>query len=117
MTRWVREPERGSVTAELAVALPAVALLLVLLLLVGSASSARLRCADAARAGARAAALGEPDSEVSRVARHLAGDDAAVAVRRDGDWVTVVVSLAVAGGALGLGSLQAEGSATAWVEP
>ncbi len=115
--RRVRDPEQGSVTAELAVALPAVALLLVALLLVGAVSSARLRCADAARAGARAAALGEVDTEVARVARHIAGDDAAVSVRRDGEWATVVVALGVGGGALGMGPMRAEESATAWVEP
>ncbi|WP_456847646.1 TadE/TadG family type IV pilus assembly protein, partial [Cellulomonas sp. P5_C6] len=51
--------DRGSVTAELAVGLPAVALLLVAVLTVGAAAVAQTRCTDGARAGARAAALGE----------------------------------------------------------
>ena len=43
--------DRGSVTAELAVGLPAVVLLLVALLTVASAAIAQTRCTDAARAG------------------------------------------------------------------
>ena len=51
--------EAGTVTAELAVALPAVVLLAVLLALTGQAVIAQVRCTDAARAAARLAARGE----------------------------------------------------------
>lgn len=87
--------DRGSVTAELAVGLPAVVVLLVALLTVASAAVEQTRCTDAARAGARSAALGEPDGNVVATARRLAGDGAAVAVSRSEGWVTVTVSDAV----------------------
>jgi len=107
--------DRGSVTAELAVGLPAVVLLLVALLTVASAAVAQTRCTDAARAGARAAALGEPDGEVVATARRLAGDGAAVSVSRSEGWVTVTVSDAV--GSWSGTPLRAHASAVARAEP
>jgi hypothetical protein len=109
--------ERGSVTAELAVGLPAVVLLLVALLTIASTAIAQTRCTDAARAGARAAALREPDGAVRATARRLAGDEATVAVSRAGDWVTVEVSSAVASGAWGSSPLRARATAVSRVEP
>ncbi|MGO2180660.1 MAG: hypothetical protein ACTH5I_18920, partial [Cellulosimicrobium funkei] len=44
--------ERGAVTAELAVALPAVVLVLVVVLTLAAAAGAQMRSADAARAAA-----------------------------------------------------------------
>lgn len=113
----MRARDRGSVTAELALALPAVTMLLATVLVLGSAAIGQLRCADAARAGARAAALGEPAAQVAAVAAHLAGDGAIVAVDRDGGWVTVTVSSPVGAGPLGGGPLRARASAAARVEP
>jgi hypothetical protein len=109
--------DRGSVTAELAVGLPAVALLLVALLTVASAAVAQTRCTDAARAGARAAALGEPDGAVASTARRLAGPDSSTAVSRAGQWVTVEVSSQVGPGLWAASSLRARASAVARVEP
>lgn len=109
--------ERGSVTAELAVGLPAVVLLLVALLTVASSAVAQTRCTDAARAGARAAALGEADGTVVAVARRLAGGDAAVAVIRADEWVTVTVSAAVGSGSWAGSPLRAGAEAVARVEP
>ena len=48
----------GTVTAELAVALPGVVLLAVALLVAGQAAIGEVRCTDAARAGARAGGPG-----------------------------------------------------------
>ena len=107
--------DRGSVTAELAVGLPAVVLLLVALLTVASAAVAQTRCTDAARAGARSAALGEPDGEVVATARRLAGVGAEVAVSRAEGWVTVTVSDAV--GAWRGTPLRAHAAAVARAEP
>ncbi|KQY47103.1 TadE family type IV pilus minor pilin [Cellulomonas sp. Root137] len=107
--------DRGSVTAELAVGLPAVVVLLVALLTVASAAVAQTRCTDAARAGARSAALGEPDGEVVATARRLAGDGAAVAVSRSEGWVTVTVSDAV--GSWRGTPLRAHATAVARAEP
>ncbi|QTE29714.1 TadE family type IV pilus minor pilin [Pengzhenrongella sicca] len=117
----VRRREAGSVTAELAVALPAVTLLLLALLVLGAAAAGQLRCADAARAGARAAALGETAAEIAAIAERLAGDGATVAVTGTGTgtdgWVTVTVSRPIAAGPFGAGPLHAHASASARVEP
>ncbi|MBB2922379.1 TadE family type IV pilus minor pilin [Cellulomonas cellasea] len=109
--------ERGSVTAELAVALPAVVLLLVAVLVLVASALTQLRCADAARAGARAAAIGDDESGVRATAARVAGPDADVTVARSGDWVTVSVSDAVVSRGMRTGPLVARASAVAWVEP
>lgn len=109
--------ERGSVTAELALALPAVVLLLAAVLVLGSAATGQLRCADAARAGARAAALGEDTAAITAIAGRLAGSGASVGVDRGGGWVTVTVSRSVVAGPFGGGPLRAQASAVARVEP
>ena len=109
--------ERGSVTAELALALPAVTLLLAAVLVLGSAAVGQLRCADAARAGARAASLGEETAEVAAIAKRVAGDGATIAITRDRAWVTVTVSRSVVSGPLAGGPLRAKASSVARVEP
>lgn len=109
--------ERGAVTAELAIVLPAVVVLLLACAVLGAAVLGQIRCADAARAGARAAAIGESEEQVVAVAQQLAGDEAAVTVSREGAWVVVEVSRPVAGDLLGLRGLSASATARAWVEP
>jgi Flp pilus assembly protein TadG len=108
--------DRGAVTAEVAVLLPVVVLLLAAVLGLASTSVAQLRCADAARAGARAAALGDADAEVVAVASRVAGPDVRVAVRRSGEWVVVRVerSSTVLGLRVGV---TVHGEATARTEP
>jgi hypothetical protein len=88
---------RGAVTAEFAVALPAVVLLLALLLAGSAAGVTQLRLEEAARAGARALARGEDAGAVSAIVRRLAGDSAGSAVAFDGDWLSVTVSGRVPG--------------------
>ncbi|MFJ5530047.1 TadE family type IV pilus minor pilin [Streptomyces sp. NPDC093261] len=78
-------------TAETAVALPALVLFAMALLWALLAASAEIQCVDAARAGARAAARQEPADVVRRVARQAAPDGARVTVSRQGDLVHVVV--------------------------
>ncbi len=108
---------RGSVTAEFAVGLPAVVMVLVVVVLAATAAIGQVRCVDAARAGAREAALGSAAAQVHATAERLAGAGAAVAVTREGPWVVVRVSRPVAAfGWLGRG-LIASGRAQAWVEP
>lgn len=92
MGRSLAAGERGAVTAELAVGLVSVVLVLGLLLSTASAAVAQLRCQDAARQGARAAALGESDETVAVVARTVAGPGSRVTVHRDGEWVEVTVT-------------------------
>ncbi|WP_426593133.1 TadE family type IV pilus minor pilin [Cellulomonas sp. McL0617] len=84
--------DRGSVTAELAVGLPAVVLVLVALLAVSASAITQTRCADGARAGARSAALGQDDATVVATARRVAGAGAAVSVSRADGWASVTVS-------------------------
>lgn len=82
---------RGSVTAETALVLPAVAVLLAGVLALGSVVLAQVACVDAARAGARAAARGDASTQVLDQARSLAPAGASVRmVRRPAD-VTVMV--------------------------
>jgi len=99
------------------VVLPAVALLIGVVLVLASSASAQLRCADGARAGARAAALGESTATVTTTAARVAGTGARVVLEHDGDWVTVTVSRPVASGPLGGAPLRASASAVALVEP
>lgn len=88
---------RGAVTAEFAVALPAVVLLLAILLAGSAAGVTQLRLEEAARAGARALARGEDTAAVNSIVRRLAGDSAASTVASDGEWLSVTVSCRVAG--------------------
>ena len=88
---------RGAVTAEFAVALPAVLLLLALLLAGSAAGVTQLRLEEAARAGARALARGEDAAAVDVIVRRLAGSAAASAVASDGGWLSVTVSGRVPG--------------------
>ena len=107
--------DRGAVTAEFAVALPAVVLVLVAVLLIAMAGATQLQVADAARAGARAAAAGEADPRIVEVARRVGGDDLTVTVHRADPWVTVRVRAPVSGGWFADG-ITASGEATAWLE-
>ncbi len=106
----------GAITAELALALPAVVLVVAVVLVTLAAGGLQLRAADAARTGARLAALGVDDAEVvAQVGHVLPG--AEVRVRRDPPWVEVTVAAAAAGGWLTSGPLPVRSAATAWVEP
>ncbi|MFV0253512.1 MAG: TadE family type IV pilus minor pilin [Beutenbergiaceae bacterium] len=87
---------RGSVTAELAIGLPAVVMVLVLVMSVGSAALAQVRCTDAARAAARAAALGADGATIDAIVADLAGEAAQVEVTQSADWVHVLVSRPIA---------------------
>ncbi|MFE5293208.1 TadE family type IV pilus minor pilin [Isoptericola sp. NPDC056618] len=109
--------ERGAVTAELAVGLPVVVLLLVAVLSLAAASTAQMRALDAARAGARAYAIGEDDAAARQAVAQVGGDDAELTVTRDGTWVRVSVTRPVVGGWFAGAPVRASGDATAWVEP
>lgn len=111
-----RESERGAVTAELALGLPVVALVLVAVLTLAAASTAQMRALDAARAGARAVAIGEQGVAVSMAVGRVGGPEAEMSLAHEGDWVRVTVTRPVAGGWLS-GPLRATGTAVAWVEP
>ena len=87
-------------TAEFAVALPAVVALLAMLLTGAAAGVTQLRIEEGARSGARALARGEGPAAVERMVRTLAGGTASAAVAADGEWFSVTVTDRV-GGPLG----------------
>ncbi|MET3810189.1 TadE family type IV pilus minor pilin [Arthrobacter sp. UYEF3] len=84
-------------TAEFAVALPAVLLVLGLLLAGSAAGITQLRLEEAARSGARALARGEDAASVGGIVRRLAGDSVRATVAADGGWLSVTVSGTVSG--------------------
>jgi len=81
------------VTAELAVAIPAVVIILALCLRGVSVGIDEIRCVDAARLGARALARGDPDAAVREVAARAARAGAAVTLARGGSGISVTVSV------------------------
>ena len=86
------DADRGAVTVETAVIMPALVLLLSVLLAAAAAGMTSLRFEEAARASARAAARGERSAVVESTAREIAGDGASVAVGAAGDRVTVTIT-------------------------
>lgn len=85
----------GAVTAELAVGMPAVALLLAAVLTGVAAGATQLRVEEGARAAAREIMRGDSNAAES-AARRIAGPDARITVSADGDWLRVQVDSAVA---------------------
>ncbi|WP_423446522.1 TadE family type IV pilus minor pilin [Kocuria sp. KSNUG] len=86
------DPDRGAVTVETAVIMPALVLLLAVLLAAAAAGMTTVRYEEAARASARAAARGENTAVVERTAREIAGESASVDVGAAAGRVTVAVS-------------------------
>lgn len=84
----MRDSERGSVTAELAVALPVLVMLLLAGLTSVNAVATQMRCVDAAREAARAQARGESGAAAGE---RTAPAGATVTVSGDGDTVRATV--------------------------
>ncbi|MFG2148251.1 TadE family type IV pilus minor pilin [Streptomyces sp. NPDC048696] len=100
-------------TAEAAVAIPALAVFALALLWAVMAAAAQIECVDAARAGARAAARSEAEGAVLAAARSAAPDGARVTLDRSGDLWRVRVEAPTPGpGALAL-TLRADAAALA----
>jgi hypothetical protein len=108
--------DTGTVTAELAVALPGVVLLCAALLMTGQAVIGELRCTDAARAGARLAARGEPAGAVVAEATRRAPPGASVGLSESAGQVSVSVRAPLGGLAPQWAGLVLSGTATASVE-
>ncbi|MFD9789590.1 TadE family type IV pilus minor pilin [Streptomyces sp. NPDC059070] len=105
--------DRGFVTAEAAVVIPALALFALALLWALMAAAGQIECVDAARVGARAAARSETEGAVLAAARSAAPDGARVTLGRTGDLWRVRVEAPTPGpGALSL-TLKAEAAALA----
>ncbi|WP_331271940.1 TadE family type IV pilus minor pilin [Motilibacter aurantiacus] len=105
-------------TAEAALALPALCLVLGAALFVLVVGMAKLQCADAARAGARVAARGEPKGSIEAAARSVAPSGARVGVETSAGTVRVTVDVAVGppGVLRRLGSVRLSVDAVAAVE-
>jgi hypothetical protein len=88
-----RDRDGGFVTAEAAVVIPVLVGLAGLLLWGLMAAAAEIRCVDAARAGARAAARSENAADVLRVTRTEAPSGARVSVTRSAGFVRVSVTV------------------------
>jgi Tfp pilus assembly protein PilX len=106
--------DRGSATAELAIALPALILLLLFALGAVDAVLTRMRCVDAARDAALVQARG---GDGAAAARRRAPDNAAVSIWSDGDLVHATVSVTVRPLGHHLPGLAVSGDAVAEVEP
>lgn len=91
MFRRARRRESGMVTAELAVAIPALVLVLACCLAGVLAGVDQIRCVDAARLAARAAARGEGVEQVRALALRAAPRGASVHVERWGGNAAVVI--------------------------
>lgn len=107
-------PDRGSATAELAVGLPALTLFLIVGLAAVGAVTTQLRCLDAARDGALAAARGEAGAAA---ARRMAPAGATVTVTVEGDTVRARVQAPVTPLGRLLPVLTVAAEAVAAVEP
>ncbi|MFA7762192.1 TadE family type IV pilus minor pilin [Streptomyces sp. NPDC048723] len=84
--------DRGYVTAEAALVIPALVLFAALLVWALMAAAAQIRCVDAARAGARAAARSELLEVAEAAARAAAPPGARVELEREGDLWRVKVA-------------------------
>ncbi|MGW6973083.1 TadE family type IV pilus minor pilin [Streptomyces sp. NPDC054952] len=84
--------DRGYVTAEAALVIPALVLFAALLVWALMAAAAQIQCVDAARAGARAAARSEPAEIVVAAAGAAAPRGAEVRLERVGDLWRVRVA-------------------------
>lgn len=105
--------DQGAVTAEAAMTIPVLVIFALALLWALMAASAQIRCVDAARAGARAAARSEPEAQVRETALSAAPGRARVQVERAGDLWRVSVTAPTPGpGPLAV-TLSAEAAAAA----
>ncbi|MBO1766127.1 TadE family type IV pilus minor pilin [Allobranchiibius sp. GilTou38] len=114
MTPRARRADAGMVSAELAVALPAVVFVMLVALGALMVGVDQIRCTDAARVATRAAARGDPVDAVRRDGTRAAPPGSSVAVQPDGDLVRVTVTTPVRGPfgwVAGSGSLHATGVA------
>jgi len=93
--RGLPTDDAGASTIEAAFALAALVSVLVLCLAGIGAVSAQVRCIDAAREAARTAARGDTPAAMA-VARRIAPEGAAVALRSDGGFVVATVTTRLA---------------------
>ena len=107
---------RGAVTAEFAVAIPAVIVLLAVLLSAAAAGVSQLRAEEAARAAARSIARGGGADGAGQEVARVAGPTAAHRVEAGGGVVTVRVTLPVSGPFAAAAGLRASAAASLALE-
>lgn len=108
--------DRGTVTAEIAVALPALALILALSLGSVAAAAAQVACTDSARVGARALARGDDPHTARELAQQTAPTEATIVLSTDPEHAQVEVHAPVQLGPLPSG-LTVTGRAVTPLEP
>ena len=113
----LRGRDSGMVTAELAMALPALIVMVMALAWLLGLGASQAMLSQAAREGARAAARGDSSAVVARAVHQVVGD-AEVGIRQSGDHVVVSVRVRRAPGSHVLHVLGRDlrASATAWQE-
>ena len=94
--RTRRHRDAGYATVEAALAIPSLLLLTLALTGVLAGMATQIRCVDAARVGARAAARGEPPTEVQAAVARASPDSTVHIADKDG-LVHVTVAAPVAG--------------------
>ena len=112
-----RDFEKGAVTAELATTLPAVMALLAVVIALAAAFGTQFRVSDAARTGARLAAIGAEYGAIRDTVIGIVGSSPAIEISRADDWATVQVRQSIRVGPVWLGPLTVTASATSWLEP
>lgn len=103
--------DRGSVTAEFAMVLPAVMALAMMLLALVSAVVTRIDCQDAASAAAREMLISGDAKRSEQVARTAGGEDTEVGIRRDDTYVVVSTKCPILPDVLGVLPLYVSGRA------
>jgi len=96
LLRHVRHRDDGMVTAETAVVLPVLVLVLAATVAAVTVVGAQLRCVDAAREGARAAARGEEVAAVTELVGRAAPAGAVTSVTTGPEEVRVTVTARIA---------------------
>jgi len=87
--------DRGSATAEFAMVMPALVALIIVVVGAGAIGLTQLRAYDAARAGAREAARGEPVRDIEQAAQQKAGKNSHVRITTEGEYTAVRVEIAL----------------------
>jgi Flp pilus assembly protein TadG len=105
------------VTAETALVLPVLLLVLAAAIAAVVVVGSQLRCVDAAREAARAAARGDAPGQVTSVAARAAPPGATTSTRTSGDLVTVTVTAPVRPLGPVLPQVRVSATATAELEP
>ncbi|MFC3999952.1 TadE family type IV pilus minor pilin [Nocardiopsis sediminis] len=109
--------DRGGVTAEIAVALPSLALVLGLALAAVQAAAAHVACVDSARIGARALARGDSESEVLTLIARTAPESAETRLSRGDGMARVTVTTRIPIGPSFTAPVVVGGEAATPVEP